>query len=235
MFPSFKSYRSFAAAVMGSRRYIRSASQLAFLEEIWATSSARQERIPAGSILWRAQLGHGWQPYDFGGGVTEELEAPFQASRMMPLVDRARDGRANPAGIPHLYLATLEKTAENDPDPLPPSSNACPDMIESYRIVTDPAASVDADAASVADRVAQSPPGSRLGMRHPGVFDRATRSAELGVSTAVMEVLRSARPVFINTALDEMRAMSGSVDAYLDQEVGLTGEDRDRLHAELLH
>ena len=66
-------------------------------------------------------------------------------------------------------------------------------------------------------------------------FDLATRSAELGVSIAVMEVLRSARPVFINTALDEMRAMSGSVDAYLDQEVGLAGEDRDRLRAELLH
>lgn len=66
-------------------------------------------------------------------------------------------------------------------------------------------------------------------------FDLATRAAELGVSTTVMDVLRSARPLFINTALHEMRAMSGSVDAYLGQEVGLTGEERDRLRAELLH
>ena len=66
-------------------------------------------------------------------------------------------------------------------------------------------------------------------------FDPATSAAELGVSTKVMEVLRSALPSFINAALHEMRAMSGSVDAYLQQEVGLTGEERDRLRAELLH
>ena len=66
-------------------------------------------------------------------------------------------------------------------------------------------------------------------------FDLAARAAELGVSTTVMDVLRSALPSFINTALHEMRAMSGSVDAYLGEEAGLTGEERDRLRAELLH
>ena len=63
----------------------------------------------------------------------------------------------------------------------------------------------------------------------------ATRAAELGVSTKVMEVLMSARSVFINTALDEMTAMSGSADGYIRQEVGLSGEERDRLRGELLH
>ena len=66
-------------------------------------------------------------------------------------------------------------------------------------------------------------------------FDLASGAAALGISTKVVEVLRSALPSFINTALHEMRAMSGSVDAYLSQEVGLTDEERDRLRAGLLH
>jgi RES domain-containing protein len=36
---------------------------------------------------------------------------PFAPERMKPLTNRAREGRANPKGIPYLYLATQEKTA----------------------------------------------------------------------------------------------------------------------------
>ena len=58
---------------------------------------------------------------------------------------------------------------------------------------------------------------------------------DYGVSVRVMEVLRSARPSFIQSAIDEMKTMSGSIEAYLQEELGLTQEKRDRLRAELLY
>ena len=66
-------------------------------------------------------------------------------------------------------------------------------------------------------------------------IDPATRAAERGISVNVMKVLMSALPSFINTALNEMRSMSGSVDGYLREQVGLTSEEHDRLRAELLY
>jgi hypothetical protein len=36
---------------------------------------------------------------------------PFSVERMKPLAGRAREGRANPKGIPYLYLATRRDTA----------------------------------------------------------------------------------------------------------------------------
>jgi len=41
--------------------------------------------------------------------VTEDY--PFDTKRMKPLLGRAREGRANPKGIPYLYLATHRDTA----------------------------------------------------------------------------------------------------------------------------
>jgi RES domain-containing protein len=46
-----------------------------------------------------------------GGELTEEFPAPFDPARMKPLTDRSREGRANPSGIPYLYLATHQQTA----------------------------------------------------------------------------------------------------------------------------
>jgi RES domain-containing protein len=39
------------------------------------------------------------------------LPAPLKHERMKPLVDRAQEGRANPKGIPYLYLATHQGIA----------------------------------------------------------------------------------------------------------------------------
>lgn len=62
-------------------------------------------------MLFRAQVGHDLRPEDFGEGVTEQIECPLPPERMKPLRDRAYEGRANPKGIPCLYVATHEKTA----------------------------------------------------------------------------------------------------------------------------
>lgn len=110
-FESYRSYREFALSVTRRSRYTREPKQAAFLKAVLATSIARQEVIPSGTKLWRAQLDHALRPEDLGGGVTEELPAPCDVARMKPLPARAREGRANPKGIPYLYLATHQDTA----------------------------------------------------------------------------------------------------------------------------
>ena len=63
----------------------------------------------------------------------------------------------------------------------------------------------------------------------------ASIAGDFGLSVEVMEVVMLARPSFINAALDEMRALSTTVEGYLREHVGLTDEERDRLRAQLLH
>jgi len=110
-FESCRSYRQFAVSVMKRWRYARNPEQAVFLNAVLATSVARQEVIPSGSKLWRAQLGHAWRKEDLGGGVVEDLPEPFDIERMKPLRDCAREGRANPKGIPFLYFSTCQSTA----------------------------------------------------------------------------------------------------------------------------
>jgi hypothetical protein len=61
--------------------------------------------------LWRAQLGHGWDPADAGEDEPILVPGPFRRERMKPPSERAREGRANPKGIPHLHASTHLKTA----------------------------------------------------------------------------------------------------------------------------
>ncbi|SVC01883.1 uncharacterized protein METZ01_LOCUS254737, partial [marine metagenome] len=63
----------------------------------------------------------------------------------------------------------------------------------------------------------------------------ASLAANLGVSGEVMKVLMYASPSFIRAAIDEMTKMSGSVDTYLSEQMGLTLETRARLQSELLY
>src|SRR2546430_9420770 len=68
-------------------------------------------------VLWRAQLGHGWDT------ITQEddkfeVPGPFSPDRMKPLPHSAREGRVNPKGIPCLYLAADRDTAMAEGRPL---------------------------------------------------------------------------------------------------------------------
>ena len=47
-----------------------------------------------------------------------EVQAPHPPARMKPLAEKASDGRANPKGIPCLYLATKQETAVLEVRPL---------------------------------------------------------------------------------------------------------------------
>ncbi len=69
-----------------------------------------------GSIFWRAQLGHNWRTEEQGNDESE-VPCAHLPDRMKPLRDRASEGRANPKGIPCLYLATTKEAAMSEVRP----------------------------------------------------------------------------------------------------------------------
>jgi RES domain-containing protein len=109
-FRSYASYRHFATSVRKQWRYLRNPEQVAFLETVLSTSAGREQVAPSGSVFWRAQLGHDWRKEELGEGVLEECPFAFSPERMKPSRDGALEGRANPKGIPYLYVATHEAT-----------------------------------------------------------------------------------------------------------------------------
>jgi RES domain-containing protein len=113
-FASYRSYHEFAESIRTRSRYGSDPEQGAFLRVLIETSVARQEVIPGSSKLWRARKGHGWRRVDDSGEEEEgpfDIPAPRDIDEMKPLRDRAHEGRANPKGIPFLYLATHQETA----------------------------------------------------------------------------------------------------------------------------
>lgn len=123
---SFKSYRSyfdFRNAVCTKQRYILDKDSNEFLESIINTCSTRETTIKSGSLVWRAQIGSDFQPYYQTDPETNEeifiddIPIPFSSQRMKPLPDSASEGRANPKGIPCLYVATDKETAMSEVRP----------------------------------------------------------------------------------------------------------------------
>ncbi len=101
----------FAASVTTKWRYARTTEQQAFLDAVLDSASKRQEFVPSGAELWRAQLGHGWRPIElYDSEETRVGIAPHLFERMKPLPFEATEGRANPKGIPCLYT-TIHRDA----------------------------------------------------------------------------------------------------------------------------
>ena len=111
-FASWRSYINFARRVRRKRRYVWSTEVKAFLDTVLATKRDRDVPVAKGTILWRAQRGINYREDEKGVDI-----AAFGATRMKPLSDRAREGRANPSGIPMLYLASDERTAISEVRP----------------------------------------------------------------------------------------------------------------------
>jgi hypothetical protein len=116
-FSSANAFRDFSRSVRRELRYVRGAAQDEFLAAVIATSNARIAEEKAGVILWRAQLGHDWCEKK-QGGASYEYPCAHPPARMKPIPDKATDGRANPRGIPCLYLATKKDTAVLEVRPL---------------------------------------------------------------------------------------------------------------------
>ena len=123
--PTFKSHRDyyeFRREVVKSRRFIWSPEAEAFLQAVAATCSAREIFLHVGAELRRAQVAHDWRPiYQTGDDGEEiyidEIQCAAKKARMIPLRDRASDGRVNPRGIPCLYMATNDATAVSEVRP----------------------------------------------------------------------------------------------------------------------
>ncbi len=117
LFDSSSSYQMFSNEVTRGSRYILSVKSTNFLETLLATSEDRVRVLEKGSVLWRAQLGHDWRPEYWRGKVVEKLPCAFSPQRMKPLENSASEGRANPKGMPYLYLSNDRDTALSEVRP----------------------------------------------------------------------------------------------------------------------
>lgn len=111
--PNFKDTNDFARFrrhVSRDRRYLMNDESHEFLNCVAATMNSRLQELPVGTVVARAQIGNTERPIHFAG-LTSIQAAPFEESRMRPLKDSARAGRANPQGIPVLYCALDKQTA----------------------------------------------------------------------------------------------------------------------------
>ncbi|MEX2650492.1 MAG: RES family NAD+ phosphorylase [Alphaproteobacteria bacterium] len=117
-FASWDSYSRFAHRVRRTRRYVWTPEIQAFLDTVLATLKDRDVPIQKGAVLYRAQRGVEYvSSKDEDGEERPEEPLGYTAKRMKPREGRASEGRANPAGIPVLYLASSEQTAISEVRP----------------------------------------------------------------------------------------------------------------------
>src|SRR5262249_2528191 len=81
-----------------------------------STCKSRIRRVRKGAIFWRAQLGHDWRTVE-QDDFTYTQETAFGRDRMKPRKERSPEGRANPKGIPYLYLSTTAEAAMSEVRP----------------------------------------------------------------------------------------------------------------------
>jgi hypothetical protein len=117
-FASWRSYQNFALRVQRGFRYVWQKEVQAFLDTVLATLKERDVTIPSGSLLYRARLGIDYhiQKDEDGNEIGEELLG-YGSEEMKPPREKASEGRANPVGIPVLYLGTSEQTAISEVRP----------------------------------------------------------------------------------------------------------------------
>ncbi|MBB6428054.1 RES family NAD+ phosphorylase [Sphingopyxis sp. JAI128] len=117
-FASWRSYADFADRVRHGNRYIWSDAIQAFLDTVIATITQRDQVLQAGRHFFRAQRGVVYEDHhDADGNWTGESIYGYLPDRMKPLPRRAKEGRANPAGIPVLYLGSTVETVVSEVRP----------------------------------------------------------------------------------------------------------------------
>ncbi len=133
-FKPWDNYWAFSVATRFGNRYIHNKKVSSFLDAVLATSKEREIMFEAGTILWRAQLGHDSRPIFHYDQDADEIDkektkvevgedpCPYPPERMKPIFSSATEGRVNPKGIPYLYLADTKETAMSEVRPWPGSS-----------------------------------------------------------------------------------------------------------------
>ncbi|WKW13515.1 RES family NAD+ phosphorylase [Pseudogemmatithrix spongiicola] len=112
VFTSLDDYRRFAHSLRSERRFVHAKHVRSFLDAVAASVTPRVEILVRNTRFWRAQIGSipGEVVID-ASGDTATVDFPLKPERMMPLPTRARENRANPHGIPALYVASHRDTA----------------------------------------------------------------------------------------------------------------------------
>lgn len=123
-FKNYSDYKEFSDITRHGNRYIQNEKVISFLNGILETSEERQVTLSKGHRLWRAQLGNVKRVGcdEEGNEYETDDPCPYPEKRMKPILYSAPEGRANPKGIPYLYLATDEKTAMSEVRPWKGSS-----------------------------------------------------------------------------------------------------------------
>lgn len=114
-FNSWNSFNVFAQNVRRRKLCALLQSDEQFLQAVSATSEERTVPIPENFPLFRARKGAQYY-YDDDNGELRAVHC-FGPSDMKPGPEHAQDGRANPKGIPVLYLATTILTAISEVRP----------------------------------------------------------------------------------------------------------------------
>ena len=105
-------YRNFEKSIKRKARFVHDEQVSEFLKTVLDTSRSRRRKLRKGRLLVRAQPGSSLRSHRIED-TDEEIELPdaHPKSRMIPTAKHAIDGRANPVGIPVLYLASSQKAA----------------------------------------------------------------------------------------------------------------------------
>jgi hypothetical protein len=110
----WQSYNAFAESVKNELRFVRSKPADELLGQIRSSCSSRKLSIPKDRLFWRARLGCEYEEvtkHDTDVTVVFDEERPYGRDGMKPIPNWQGEGRANPRGIPVLYLATDRETA----------------------------------------------------------------------------------------------------------------------------
>lgn len=105
-FNSWRDFEDFERNVKYKNRYVHSSEVKEFLFNIKESLPDRERSLPIGSTLFRAQIGY--EEYEDEGQV---VICGFPPERMKPIQFKSCEGRANPKGIPYLYLSNDENTS----------------------------------------------------------------------------------------------------------------------------
>jgi hypothetical protein len=116
-FASYASYTNFAQRVRRERRYATDLASRAFIATVLATAPSRHMPIPKNTVFFRAQLDiNEIERTDEDGSIRIDICA-LGRDRMIPSSQLVLGGRANPAGIAYLYLASSKLTAISEVRP----------------------------------------------------------------------------------------------------------------------
>jgi len=105
---NYQDWEEFCNYLIGENRYILNDKYKKLTEEILKLAKEREALLEKGSIFWRARTSKGLRVAKDGEIVSDKYTSEEMSA---PPKEKAKDGRANPAGISYLYLAENQETA----------------------------------------------------------------------------------------------------------------------------